>query len=762
MNPTLCYTGTRITLLVLLLFSQVWGYSQIKSGNSYVNISKRAVGGTIQPGDTLEIRTNYYIPTGFNGNNLYYIRYVDNIPTRTTFLGDSLRQITNEGITHKRWTPATGDDPGSYLVTPPANEYNIRINIGNGATAPANNTSTSTTGAGSHITGPDNSRTKPRVGGGSLITTSFRVVVTGSIGDTIVLGAGKLLYKLTNSAGDADVTIAATQYKIIISNNYPICPDGVGRNFVAEAGGTFDSGTTHNRSYGPSFSIPSYNYLPLTPANQTGDGNYTIVNNLSPYQSVYTNAKKNPFCFTAADSCSRRMFTGHWDIIGDHTGSSTPAGNLPAAPGARGGYMLVVNAAYATTEAYRQYITGLCPNTVYEFSLYVRNVCTNCGIDSNATSTWLPGVKPNLTFSLNGFDRYSSGQIDTVGWIKKGFLFKTGPFQTDIIMSIRNNASGGGGNDWAIDDIALVSCNPNIGIAPSPNAASCYGQQVDVFSVIKSYFDNYVNWEWDISTDNGVTWNSTGESGIGSPILNNGLYEYTAFYPPFLADSAHHGNRYRIRVASTATNLESMDCSFSTDTKIAVMINNCQWILSTKILSFTGDLKNGYSQLQWISSNEETSTTYDIERSYDGVHFSKIGSVNGKAGANNGSTYAFTDPTPVNGKTFYRLKVIERSYYNYSRIVLVSNNAELGIQSLTNPFAGKLSFDISSSAKGNATIQLLDTYGRIIRQNKQSISNGLNTVSMTGLDGLNNGAYTLRVFINNKIINKQVIKLNKP
>ena len=114
-----------------------------------------------------------------------------------------------------------------------------------------------------------------------MITTAFQVTVTGNYGDTITLGRGTLYYKKTNSAFGADTIIYANQYKILITPSLALCPNALGANFSGESNGTFDQGTTQNRSYGPIFPIPNYRYTPLTPANPTGDGRYALVNNLS-------------------------------------------------------------------------------------------------------------------------------------------------------------------------------------------------------------------------------------------------------------------------------------------------------------------------------------------------------------------------------------------------------------------------------------------------------------------------------------------------
>ena len=168
-------------LCALIFFFKASNGQSVKFGNSYLNISKKTIGGTVQPGDTLEIRTNIWFPNAYNSNNIYFARYVDNVPANTAFAVDSLRLITNEGLLYKRWTLGPGDDPGTYLATPPAGEYNVKINLGKNATSPTNNSS-SVSGLGTVVTGGA-TKDKPRAGGNVLITTSFRVKVTGAIGE---------------------------------------------------------------------------------------------------------------------------------------------------------------------------------------------------------------------------------------------------------------------------------------------------------------------------------------------------------------------------------------------------------------------------------------------------------------------------------------------------------------------------------------------------------------------------------------------------
>ena len=97
------------------------------------------------------------------------------------------------------------------------------------------------------------------------------------------------------------------------------------------------------------------------------------------------------FCFSTINTLAKsgtvaqRVFN-LWDIIGDHTGAVSPTAGNPAADtvaNSNAGYMLVINAAYRIDSAFQQTISGLCPNTYYEISCWMRSICSKCGCDSN-------------------------------------------------------------------------------------------------------------------------------------------------------------------------------------------------------------------------------------------------------------------------------------------------------------------------------------------------------------------------------------------
>ncbi len=746
-----------------------WGFSICVSnpvrpryGNSYVNVSKKNIGGVVEQGDTLEVRMTIHYTSG----TLYNTRYLDNVPTNTAMLsgaGDSIRVVTNEGLTYQRFTPLAGDDAATYVASPAPGEYNVRLNLGFQGSAPGpsvDNSLTDITGAGRML-----GSNRPRGGSGLLFATSFRVVVTGAPGDIITLGAGKFMYRHAEDGPDSSLT--ATPYQILISEPMTLCANATGVNSAQESGGTFGSGTTLNRGYNLAYPIPGYTYVNnVSTAQAVGDGQYGIVKNSSPRSSTYRNARRAGNCtgpLPSQDSCINRMFNGHWYIDGDHTGTNDAIGNAPPAATDPGGYMLMVNADYVASEAYRQVVTGLCPNTFYEFSAWVRNICPNCGVDSIGSQTFRPGVNPNLTFILDDVDRYNTGEIDTTGWIKKGFVFQTGPSQTSLTFSIRNNGQGGGGNDWVMDDISIATCLPNMSYSPSLNPTVCEGNPLVLYDTIRSYFDNYTHHQWQESTDGGSSWTDLGAPRDSVSVFNpaTNSYEYITRYtipPTTVTDS---GKLYRVLVATSATNLANPDCRVTDGISIInLAVQDCTPVLNTEWLSLNGRLVNGFGQLNWTTSKEEQGLQYIIERSTDGYIFTTAGTKQALVNGSEFNQYVFDDPVVLTGKTWYRIiMVTSTGRKKYSAVIQLQRQAtDLQFVNVINPFKSSLSFDIAVPANAPVQLELVDMNGKTVLAGSRMAFAGVNHFSFDQTGHLAGGIYTLRVIAKDRMIVRRVLK----
>ncbi|RYZ43970.1 MAG: hypothetical protein EOP49_27610, partial [Sphingobacteriales bacterium] len=542
-----------ICFLILANIISLTAFSQTRRvdvAKSIVNITDLNGGGTFNPGDILEIRVTIAVmPQSGTRTIVDRVSVRDVVPANTTYINGSMRVTTNEGITYKGpFTEASDADAGTKSGS------NILINLGRHANG--------TTGGRIR-----SDSSKPSLfGSSSIMMACYRVRINAATPyGTVITTGGSITYRMISPTPVVTTTTNFPTYRILLFNEEDACSNGMSVSAASDFQGTFGSGATHNRAAPLAFTTTYVKQNHST--GQPQDYNYSIVNNTSGTGST------NPIVGVPN---ANRVFT-YWDIGGDHTGATNQTmGNPPVAPGTNGGYMVVVNASYKTDTAYRETLNNLCPNTYYQFSAWVRNICPRCSCDSmgrgSGTAGFIPaagndssGVKPNISFEIDGNIYYTSGDINytrTTPWRKYGFTFLTGPTQTTANFLIRNNSPGGGGNDWALDDIIVSHCGPNLSMNYAPIALGCSANPFAVYlsDTVRYAFNNsYIHFKWQISNVGGTVWTDMtgpGTSGVGIPTVVNGQYQYVTNLPPFLAYPADSGKYFRVFVATTVSQLQ--------------------------------------------------------------------------------------------------------------------------------------------------------------------------------------------------------------
>jgi hypothetical protein len=455
------------------------------------------------------------------------------------------------------------------------------------------------------------------------------------------------------------------------------------------------------------------------------------------------------------------------------------SGNFAVPYGTNGGYMAVVNAAYGINNAVQKTINGLCTDTYYEFTSWFKNICPGCSCDTvgrGATSAQFKnylvgpknrndsaGVTPDLTFQVDGVDYYTTGSVPyDKKWVKKGFLFRTGASQSSAVLTIRNNAPGGGGNDWVMDDISLGTCLPTLQLRPGTNPTYCLNGQVDLSVIVTSFYPNYVSYEWERSIDGGITWTTAPE--MPGPrtytfTFNGTNYKDTVNIPSFLATAVKNGYKYRVKTATSVANLSNNNCSVYNSANIFTLnVRSTCDVLPVQLLQFSANVEQEHAVLNWIAKGEENLMQYDVEKSNDGINFTKIGAVTAMGSLVSDQSYSFTDPSLLQGKAYYRLKMIANanSTYKYSTIINLSlkGGKDFELTNLVNPFASKISFQLAAPQGEKITIELLDVTGRLIQQIKAGVQKGSNIITMETEAPLQKGSYLLRIKTSNGFINK--------
>lgn len=138
-----------------------------------------------------------------------------------------------------------------------------------------------------------------------------------------------------------------------------------------------------------------------------------------------------------------------WHSSSDHTGNSN-------------GRMMIVNASYTPGEFYRDTIEGISPLRTYSVYLYAMNL----NKANNCSGLILPRLQIivesyNADGSFTELTSIISDELPVTAspvWVRLEGYFNVPPGVSAVRYRVLNNATGGCGNDVAIDDITFSEC----------------------------------------------------------------------------------------------------------------------------------------------------------------------------------------------------------------------------------------------------------------------------------------------------------------
>ncbi len=121
--------------------------------------------------------------------------------------------------------------------------------------------------------------------------------------------------------------------------------------------------------------------------------------------------------------------------------------------------------------------------------------------------------------------------------------------------------------------------------------------------------------------------------------------------------------------------------------------------------------------VQWNVHSETDVSVYEVERSTDGVAFTKIGTVAPRAGSSAAYAYSFADGQPADGNNFYRIKVLNQNgSTTYTNIAIVSvPTGKMLIAVYPNPVKdGSIKLWFKNTKAGTYGVQLYTMDGKAI------------------------------------------------
>lgn len=369
---------------------------------------------------------------------------------------------------------------------------------------------------------------------------------------------------------------------------------------------------------GSNYEFLGYNSLPScgTVSTSLADGQYLL--------SARPGTARTDAAWFGQDNNASQQ--NAYDHTGDVDGSNY-----------RNGLMLVVNAALTPGVFYKRQVNGLCNSTDFTFSFWLANILSPSGTSQNIPinvqyEIWENDPGENFTATqANSFvqgNTYNGQKLLYIGYtgdipgyysdymIWRNYkLYCTMPETRDnVFVVLRNRASGGGGNDLAIDDIQFQIYAPLVGISSSVEYGDpALNGKIRIKAKIEGDLQAQYYYRWQRSDKDSENWINMDSDPflISSKVNANG-----ELYNDYDFNSDYANSKFRLVVAKEKSAFDNPSCSLVLTTctsnipyaRITAPVSVCSEATYADFMlevSFFGTMINNEWKFNYKKSNGE-------------------------------------------------------------------------------------------------------------------------------------------------------------
>lgn len=181
--------------------------------------------------------------------------------------------------------------------------------------------------------------------------------------------------------------------------------------------------------------------------------------------------------------------------------------------------------------------------------------------------------------------------------------------------------------------------------------------------------------------------------------------------------------------------------------------------LPVELIRFTAVAQQDNVVLNWSTASEVNNAYFILERSQDGINFTKLGQVAGAGNSNKLQNYTFLDQQPLPGTSYYRLKQVDtNATFKYSKLVSVTRNNEVQlVQFYPNPAVANVAASFTAHEDEKAMVLVQDMKGRTVKSVHVNILKGVNKIDIN-LTDLASGVYIISIKSAKMEITHKIVK----
>lgn len=251
--------------------------------------------------------------------------------------------------------------------------------------------------------------------------------------------------------------------------------------------------------------------------------------------------------------------------------------------------------------------------------------------------------------------------------------------------------------------------------------------------------------------DNSLGTNPNPLSGpaIGTIILYNSVLKCTGL-------AANKTYYICVDGVSSASGIATSDVDFQIEVTGSVLENFT--VLPIELLYFKGESTNNINSLSWATASEINNSSFEIEKSTDGINFSKLTSINSKSYNGQSKQQLNYNYEDVACKAYYRLKQVDlNGDFKYHKTVFVESEEDKN-KPLVMPNPASNQLIIYSHSKNQLSIiKLFDISGREVLSG-QTLFNQDNQEFLLNIQELKSGLYFLIINTEFKTYQHKIIK----
>lgn len=168
--------------------------------------------------------------------------------------------------------------------------------------------------------------------------------------------------------------------------------------------------------------------------------------------------------------------------------------------------------------------------------------------------------------------------------------------------------------------------------------------------------------------------------------------------------------------------------------------------------SISASLVSDVPVINWSASFDE-GTKFEVERSENGIDFSKITTVASQQNINN---YKYSDlglSANHASVVYYRINAVEldgtHKYSDVKAVRFSSSNAATSVQTWPNPFSTQLNISYKATQKTQLTISIYNVDGKLQVVKTAPVNSGNNSIVISEASKLAKGVYIVRVSSSN-------------